>query len=216
MPPKKRTIKQIQKEDPTNFVRRSSRNSLKPKVDYSEKKDDPKEFEESSSDYEESSDQESVSVVEIDSDQDMANDETKKTKRVKKGKKEKKAPKTRKRKFKKGKWNPNIEIVKYDLYKNAPDKNLKVDDSVRMSNLNAIRAVFTEDLKLMEKVFFDKQNISTLNAYWSPDIKLTALDYMALRNQTELLKIIINPALDIELHQTYADLRADFYQNRAS
>lgn len=81
--------------------------------------------------------------------------------------------------------------------------------------MNAIRAVFTEDMKLMEKVFFDKKNISTLNAYWSPDIKLTALDYMALRNQTELLKVIITPSLDIELHQTYSDLRADYYQNRA-
>ena len=88
----------------------------------------------------------------------------------------------RKRKFKIGKWNPEIELVKYDLYKNMPDKNIKIEDSVRMSNLNAIRAVFTNDTALMEKIFFDKNNISTLNACWSPDINLTAIDYLAMRN----------------------------------
>jgi len=51
-----------------------------------------------------------------------------------------------------------------------------------MNNLNAIRAVFTDDLKLMQKAFYDKDNVSTLNAHWSPDIQECAIDYMAKRN----------------------------------
>lgn len=106
----------------------------------------------------------------------------------------------RRKKFRKGKWNPDIEIVKYDLFKNQPGKEIKVDDSVRMNNLNAIRAVFTGDLALMEKVFYDKKNISTLNACVSPDIQMTALDYLAMTNQPKMLQLIIAPSLSIELH----------------
>lgn len=80
-----------------------------------------------------------------------------------------------------------------------------------MTNLNAIRAVFTNDLTLMNKVFFDKQNISTINACVSPDIKLTALDYLAMRNQTKMIEMIIAPEIDIELHETYDILRQNLY-----
>jgi len=100
-------------------------------------------------------------------------------------------PVLRKRKFRKGKWNPDIVLAKYDMYKNQPNHELINDDSVRMTNLNAIRAVFTNDLALMSKVFYDKKNISTLNATISPDINLTALDYLAMRNQTKMLEMIL-------------------------
>ena len=141
------------------------------------------------------------------------------TKKVEiKEKKVRKVPqkKVRAKKFRKGKWNPLIQIVHYDFLKNEPDHDVKLDDSVRMSNLNAIRAVFTNDLKLMEKVFFDTKNISTLNACWSPDIDMTALDYLAQRNQVKMLELIIAPELHIELHETYDKLRAGYYSQRAN
>ena len=71
-----------------------------------------------------------------------------------------KAP--RPRKFKKGKWNPDIDVVPYSLHRDHPSKDPLVDDCIKMNNLNAIRAVFNNDLKLMEKVYFDVKNISTL------------------------------------------------------
>jgi hypothetical protein len=48
---------------------------------------------------------------------------------------------------------------------------------VRTTNLNAIRAFFTNELALMSKVFYDKKHISTLNATISPDVNLTVLNF---------------------------------------
>lgn len=159
------------------MVRRSSRNAGK-NVDYKEKPEKVKEFIVSSSSDESDSESQDADMQEDVNSKDI-------TKKVEiKEKKVRKVPqkKVRAKKFRKGKWNPLIQIVHYDFLKNEPDHDVKLDDSVRMSNLNAIRAVFTNDLKLMEKVFFDTKNISTLNACWSPDIDMTALDYLAQRN----------------------------------
>ena len=105
-------------------------------------------------------------------------------------------------------------LAKYDMYKNQPSHELINDDSVRMTNLNAIRAVFTNDLALMSKVFYDKKHISTLNATISPDVNLTALDFLAMRNQTKMLEMIIAPEISIELHETYDTLRQNIYTQR--
>jgi hypothetical protein len=64
---------------------------------------------------------------------------------------------------------------------------------VRTTNLNAIRAFFTNELALMSKVFYDKKHISTLNATIFPDVNLTVLDFLAMRNQTKKLETIIAP-----------------------
>lgn len=162
-------------------TRRSSRVAEKPKVDYKEKNvkiiqlgyDSPSE----SSSLSESEDADKILEI---LDQPPAEDQVKQ-KKVPKPRK-KKDPVLRKRKFIKGKWNPDIVLARYDMYKNQPNHELINDDSVRMTNLNAIRAVFTNDLALMSKVFYDKKHISTLNATISPDVNLTALDFLAMRN----------------------------------
>ena len=45
-----------------------------------------------------------------------------------------------------------------------------------MSNLNLFRAVNTNDLKLLSKVFYEKKLISSLNVSWSADFKETPID----------------------------------------
>ena len=56
----------------------------------------------------------------------------------------------------------------YDLYKNKPSSDLLgQDDSVAITNLNIIRAVFTDDLNLLKKIFFDRESTSTINPTWS-------------------------------------------------
>jgi len=176
MPPRKK--REVKQEDKVVIPpeRKSARAAAKPKPDYKEKQVLAKEFVISSS-----SESESESEA-------SGLDETKTEDKVKKeAVKKVKKQVIRKRKFKKGKWNPDIELLKYSVFKDQPGRELKKDDSVRMTNLNAIRAVFTNDLALMEKVFFDREAVSTLNAVWSPDIELTALDYLALRNQPKMI-----------------------------
>ena len=45
-----------------------------------------------------------------------------------------------------------------------------------MSNLNLFRAVNTNDMKLLSKVFYGKNYISSLNVSWSADFKETPID----------------------------------------
>jgi hypothetical protein len=54
----------------------------------------------------------------------------------------KKAPK-RPTEFKKGKWNPNIEIEKYDTIKEAPQDEPFFNCCIRCNNKNVIRAGVT-------------------------------------------------------------------------
>jgi hypothetical protein len=167
--PKKRDVKQPALE-PT---RRSARVAHQPKVDYKEKNVKIIDIGISLSDSSSSEQEEIIEVLEqLPAESDIPKEKVKKPRK-------KREPVLRKRKFKKGKWNPDITLAKFDLYKNKPSHDLINDDSTRMTNLNMIRAVFTNDLTLMNKVFSDKKSISTLNAVVSPDINLTALDYLA-------------------------------------
>ena len=153
------------------YVRRSIRNLDTNKVNYAEPKVTIKEFdikESSDEDDDEASDE--SNQLQGQSGQNNANQEDGSSPKKKKGEKKKKekVKKIKKRKFKKGKWNPDIEIARFDLYKNKPSSELLgKDDSIAISNLNIIRAIFTDDLKLLKKIFFDKESTSTMNPIWS-------------------------------------------------
>ena len=42
------------------------------------------------------------------------------------------------------------------MFKNKPHSDIMgLDDSVAITDLNVIRAVYTDDLKLLQKIFFD-------------------------------------------------------------
>lgn len=45
-----------------------------------------------------------------------------------------------------------------------------------MSNLNLFRAVNTNDSRLLNKVFYEKNFISSLNISWSADFNETPID----------------------------------------
>lgn len=52
--------------------------------------------------------------------------------------------------FKKGKWNPHIELVDVDKYKEGTDNNLYFDCCIRCNNKNIIRAAITSNMKLLK------------------------------------------------------------------
>ena len=89
-----------------------------------------------------------------------------KTAKVKKAK----APK-RPTEFKKGRWNPDVELIEVEKYKESPENELYLECCIRCNNKNIIRAVHAESEKLLKKGIDAKNKISLLNAFWSPDVK---------------------------------------------
>ena len=84
----------------------------------------------------------------------------------------------RPKEFKKGRWNPAVELLEVEKYKESPENELYLECCIRCNNKNIIRAAITNNEKLMKKGIDATKKISQLNAYWSPEVKKTSLDYI--------------------------------------
>lgn len=64
-----------------------------------------------------------------------------------------KKPKTPKRpkEFKKGRWNPDVEILEVEKYRESKDNQLYLDCCIRCNNKNIIRAVHADNEKLLKQ-----------------------------------------------------------------
>lgn len=113
--------------------------------------------------------------------------------------------------FKKGKWNPDIELVDIDKYKEGETNDLYLDCCIRCNNKNIIRAAITNNTTLLKNGIDEKKKISSLTAYWSPEIKKTALDFMIADNNHKMLEILLHPKLKVPAHSTYEMQRNSFY-----
>jgi hypothetical protein len=114
--------------------------------------------------------------------------------------------------FKKGKWNPDVELVKLDIYKEHPQDQPFLECCIRCNNRNIIRAANTNNEKLMKAGIDAKNKISQLTAYWSPEMHLTSLDLVIANNSHELLEIMLHPKLHVPQHSTYDAERNVFFQ----
>jgi hypothetical protein len=116
--------------------------------------------------------------------------------------KAKKEPK-RPTEFKKGKWNPNVELAEMDKYLEHPQSELFAECCVRCNNRNIIRAAYTGNDKLLKAGIAAKTKISSLTSFWSPEDTRTSMDYIVMNNQHELLETLLHPKLHIPQHSTY-------------
>jgi len=98
--------------------------------------------------------------------------------------KAKKAPK-RPTEFKKGKWNPTIELLKEDRYLESKSNDLFLECCTRCNNKNIIRAANTENDTLLKKGINETKKISSLTAFWSPEGTWNAVDIMVSKNNHE-------------------------------
>ena len=120
--------------------------------------------------------------------------------------KKKPAPK-RPKEFKKGRWNPDIELVDHDKYKDDPTDNLNLDCCIRCNNKNIIRAVLTENERLLKKGIEATKTISNLCAYWSPECQWTSMEHIVSRNLHSFLELMMHPKVKIPAHSTYQSER---------
>lgn len=106
----------------------------------------------------------------------------------------KKAPK-RPKEFKKGRWNPDVELVDIDREKEDPSKELIIGCCTRCNNRNIIRATITENEILLKNGIAATKKISNLIAYWSPECKWTSLEHIVSKNLHEFLEIMLHPKI---------------------
>jgi hypothetical protein len=116
--------------------------------------------------------------------------------------------------FKKGKWNPTVELAEMDKYKEHPQNELFGECCVRCNNRNIIRAAYTGNDTLLKAGIAANRKISSLTAYWSPEVQHTSLDYIIKNNKHDLLEILLHPKVHIPQHSTYELERNNFYNDR--
>jgi hypothetical protein len=138
----------------------------------------------SKKDEEEEGDEEEPSEP-MEDEEDSSSQPAKKRKvaggKAEKAPKPKKGPK-RPTEFKKGKWNPHVELVEMDIYKEHPKNELFGDCCIRCNNRNIIRAAVTGNDTLMKAGIAAKTKISLLTAFWSPEVRKTSVDYIIKSN----------------------------------
>ena len=134
----------------------------------------------------------------------------------KKEKKLKKVPAARKKptEFKKGKWNPNIELVELERCKEGPSDRPAFACCVRCNNKELIRAANTHNKHLLRACLDANRHISSLSAYWSPEVAKTALEVMIRNNDHEMLELFLHPELRVLAHSNYDATRSGYYSNR--
>jgi hypothetical protein len=125
-----------------------------------------------------------------------------------------KKPPKRPTEFKKGKWNPDIELIDVDKHKESFINEPFLDCCIRCNNKNIIRAAITGNDKLLKAGIASKEKISSLTAYWSPEVKWTSLEYMVSNNEHDLLEILLHPKVKIPAHSTYDQERNISYTTR--
>ena len=118
------------------------------------------------------------------SEKEQEEEDSGKKKKKKAPAKAKKPPKPKKRPdtYKKGKWNPRVDVTKYhDLLMNPSGEIIKYG-STKTDNKNLMRAVYTKNYALLEKILKTDYCLSTLHQEWAPENSTTALEY-AIRNR---------------------------------
>eukprot|EP01015_Nassula_variabilis_P005856 TRINITY_DN1440_c0_g2_i9.p1 TRINITY_DN1440_c0_g2~~TRINITY_DN1440_c0_g2_i9.p1 ORF type:complete len:1034 (-),score=302.89 TRINITY_DN1440_c0_g2_i9:4-3060(-) len=95
-------------------------------------------------------------------------------------------------KFKKGVFNPAVTIVDHYEFLESPSNDFIQDASVKNSNKNLIRAAYTKNHKLLEKILSSSLKISTLFETWGPESDEDALYYIFKNNDKKALGIFLD------------------------
>jgi hypothetical protein len=120
--------------------------------------------------------------------------------------------------YKRGKWNPDIQIIQEDKVRDATDSQMTMGCCTRCNNRNVHRAALTGNAKLLNACIFAKAQITNLNACWGPDQPQTPLEILLERADMTLLEALLHPKLKIQkndINGGYDTQRAALYSSRS-
>ena len=96
--------------------------------------------------------------------------------------------------FKKGKWNPETEILesKHEIERCSLSKEPIYNCCVRCNTRNLIRAVETKNYGLFKTLVYDLKNIPSLFQPWSDDTDLIPFNMILDQGDSKMLEILLD------------------------
>jgi len=113
-------------------------------------------------------------------------------------------------KYKKGKENPNIEILSTCKYSQSKEQILFTECCVNCNNRNLIRAVNSGNIQLLRKSLEAKKLISDLNEQWSKEYPVTPIELAILRGDKLMISEIITN--EIKSNNSYTRVTKPFHK----
>jgi len=86
-------------------------------------------------------------------------------------------------------------LIDFDPEMDSNKKDLKTGCCKRCSNRNVHRAIAQDNIFLFNRCIFGKQQIQSLNAFWSPDKLETPLDMILKGSKLNFLEALIKPKI---------------------
>lgn len=95
--------------------------------------------------------------------------------------------------YKRGVWNPDIEIIDYEHEKEAKDSKIFCYCCKRCAQRSFHRAAMTGNAKLLADCIKQTETFSSLFQGWSPDVHTTAIEIVARSGNLKLLETVMRP-----------------------
>jgi ankyrin repeat protein/predicted DNA-binding WGR domain protein len=140
---------------------------------------------------EESEDERDHSSDENYSSEEKKSKKKSKAKNAKNTKNSKSKPKKEVTKFKKGQFNPNVEILSSCKYMDSKEPQLYDECCVHCTNRNSFRAARTGNLNLLKKCIEEHQKVSSICNGWSRTYESSALEIAVKRGDKQMISEIL-------------------------
>jgi hypothetical protein len=116
--------------------------------------------------------------------------------------------------YKKGAWNPNVELVTEEANKSSRTLSLESGCCLLCNNRSLLRAAWTGNKELLTKCIRDTQNISNCCAQWGAETRVNALQILLEKGDPELLQALLSPEVKPAQNETADQARRDLFQVR--
>ncbi len=93
--------------------------------------------------------------------------------------------------FRKGRFNPNVELISAEKDRDGTESTLFASCCVACSNRNPVRAVFTNNMALMRNCVNGTKQITTLFDSWSPEILHNSFYYAMVTNNMNMVHTML-------------------------
>jgi len=100
------------------------------------------------------------------------------------------------KKFKKGVWNPDVELVEETAMLESKDNKVIDYESVKANNKNIIRAVYTKNYKLLDECLKKEKFFSSLFQRWAIDDDFNAIEIAFKNNDKKAIQAICQAVKD--------------------
>lgn len=105
--------------------------------------------------------------------------------------------------YKRGVWNPDVEIIEYEHAKEAKDSTIFSHCCKRCAQRSFHRAAMTGNAKLLADCIQQTQTISNLNRGWSPDVLTTAFEIVVRSGDLRLLEAMLRPPVKKQIGEDF-------------